>query len=114
MPPEHQATAGDLDLFGHASLFHFVCLAQTPTGIRVLRDWLLEPAVPDEIERRQRAVVELAPRLELRQTLILEGRLLADRGNVTGRFLAWAESEPWLAARPWLVWLCRIAPPPWS
>ena len=115
VPPEHQATAGDLDLFGHASLFHFAVPAQTPTGIRVLRDWLLEPAAPDEIVRRQQAVVELAPRLDLRQTLILEGRLLADRGNATGRFLAWAEERS-LAGRSALAGLAvpDHTRPPWS
>ena len=110
LPPEHRATAIDLDLFGHASIFHFLCSAQTPAGIRVLRDWLLEPAAPDEVRRRQAAVVELAPCLPLRQTLILEGLLLADRGTTTTRFLEWAEGVPWLGTRPWLVWLCRSTP----
>ena len=105
VPPQQRAVADDLDLFGHGSLFHWLCAAQTPTGIRVLRDWLLEPAAPEEIPRRQQALVELAPRLELRQTLTLEGRLLADRGQATERFLSWAEGRPWLTARPWLLWL---------
>ena len=109
VPPEHQAVAADLDLFGHASLFHLLCSANTPLGIRVLRDWLLEPASPDEIQRRQHATAELAPHLDLRQTLILEGRLLADRGRTAERFVEWAEGDPWLAARPWLRWLCRGA-----
>ena len=78
-------------------------------GIRTLRDWLLEPAPPAEIQGRQQAVAELAPHLELRQTLTLEGRLLTDRGRAAERFVEWAESDPWLAARPWLRWLCRIA-----
>jgi len=109
-PPPQRAVADDLDLFGHGSLFHWLCAAQTPTGIRVLRDWLLEPASPEEIPRRQQALVELAPRLELRQTLTLEGRLLADRGQATDRFLSWAEGRPWLTDRPWLLWPCRTIP----
>ena len=108
VPPQHEATADDLDLFGHASLFHFLNSANTPIGIRAMRDWLLEPAAPDEIKRRQQAAVELAPHLDLRQTLILEGRLLADRGEAMERFVDWAEGGPWLAPRPWLLWLCRI------
>jgi len=110
VPPEHQAVADDLDLFGHASLFHFLCSANTPLGIGTLRDWLLQPAGPDEIQRRQRAVVELAAQLELRERLALEGRLLADRGRATDRFLNWTEEKPWLASRPWLLWPCRIVP----
>lgn len=107
VPPKHQSLAADLDLFGHASLFHLLCSANTPQGIRVLRDWLLEPAPTDEIRRRQLALAELAPHLELRQTLILEGRLLVDRGRTAERFAEWVEGGPWLAARPWLRWLCR-------
>jgi len=110
VPPEHRATADDLDLIGHASMFQFLCTANTPMGIRVLRDWLFEPASPDEIRLRQQAVAELAPQLELRETLILEGRLLADRGNAAERFIQWGEGDPWLGARPWLLWLCRILP----
>ncbi len=45
--------------------------------------------------------------MDLRQTLIVEGRLLADRGRTAERFVQWAEAAPWLARRPWLRWLCR-------
>lgn len=110
VPPEHQAVAGDLDLFGHASLFHFLCVANTPTGLTVLRDWLLEPAPPDEVRLRQQAVAALAPQIELREDLNVEGRLLGDRGNATERFVEWAQGPPWLLARPWLLWLCRLIP----
>jgi hypothetical protein len=107
-PPQYESVADDLDLFGHASLFHFLNQANTPIGIRELRDWLLQPAAPDEIKRRQQAAVELAPKLDLRQTLMLEGLLLADRGEAMERFVDWAEGGPWLARRPWLLWMCRI------
>ncbi len=107
VPPRHQAVADDLDLFGHASLFQMVCAANTPIGAETLRDWFLETASVEETQRRQQAVTELAPHLELRQTLDLEGRLLPDRGRATARFLEWAEDEPWLARRPRLLWLLR-------
>ncbi|MFZ1932383.1 MAG: hypothetical protein WCB27_16240 [Thermoguttaceae bacterium] len=107
VPPQHRAVAADLDLFGHASLFHLLCAANTPLGIRVLRDWFLEPAAADKVARRQRATAELASHLDLRQTLIVEGRLLADRGRTAERFVQWAEDALWLAPRPWLRWLCR-------
>ena len=54
VPTQHEATSLDLDLFGHASLFHLVCTANTPAGIRTLRDWLLEPASPEEINAGKR------------------------------------------------------------
>ncbi len=107
VPPQYRATADDLDLFGHASLFHLLNLAGTLFGKRILRDWLLEPAKPEDIGRRQQAVAELAPYLDLRQTLMLEGRLLADGGNRAESFVDWAEGCPWLLLRPWLLWLCR-------
>jgi len=107
VPAEHQAVADDLDLFGHASLFQMLCAANTPIGIETLRDWLLLRASAEEIRQRQQAVRELAPHLELRQMLDLEGRLLADRGRTVGRFLEWAEGKPWFAAHPRLAWLLR-------
>jgi hypothetical protein len=107
VPPQHRAVAADLDLFGHASLFHLLCSACTPLGIRTLRDWFLEPAAASEVQPRQLATAELASHLDLRQTLIVEGRLLADRGRTAERFVEWAEGDPWLAPRPWLRWLCR-------
>ena len=65
LDPSAAAAATDLDLFGHASLFHMMCLASTPQGVDVLRDWLLEPAEPDEICARQEAAQELAGEVEL-------------------------------------------------
>lgn len=110
VPAAHGALSNDLDLFGHASLFQLLCCASTPVGVRVLRDWLLHPAPPDEIKTRQLAVVELAPRVDLREQLLLEGRLLAGGGDAVQRFLDWAESPTWLARRPWLTWTCRLLP----
>ena len=107
VPPQHQAVADDLDLFGHASLFQMLCAANTPLGIETLRDWLVEGASAAEVHQRQQAVRELAQHLELRQTLDLEGRLLVDRGRAAARFLEWAEDKPWLARRPRLLWLLR-------
>ena len=108
VPAEHQAVATDLDLFGHASLFHLLCTANTPLGSTRCA-WFLQPAAAEEVQRRQLATAELAPHLDLRQTLILEGRLLADRGRTAERFVQWAEGDPWMTRRPWLRWTCRAA-----
>jgi hypothetical protein len=35
LPSQHQSVSHDLDLFGHASLFHLLCTANTPTGRQV-------------------------------------------------------------------------------
>ena len=108
VPRQHQALARDLDLFGHASLYHLLCVANTPVGRRVLRDWLLETATPEEIRSRQRSVSDLAPLWQLRRELDLEGRLLADRGKGVEQFIEWASGQPWLLQRPWLLWTCRL------
>ncbi|MGW8256505.1 MAG: MutS-related protein [Thermoguttaceae bacterium] len=107
VPAKYKPITDDLDLFGHASLFHWLCTAVTSIGVRTLRDWILHPAGADEIKRRQQAVLELAPLIELRQTLIANGLLLTDDGRATDSFTRWAEDTPWLTRRPWLLWLSR-------
>jgi len=110
VPAEHSATAHDLDLFGHGSLFHLVCSAHTPKGIELLRDWLLEPALPDEVARRQQSVEELAPRRLEREQLMLRGSLVAAGLASPTTFVDWAEEKSWLGGRPILKWCSRIAP----
>lgn len=100
--------ARDLDLFGPASLFHLLGTARTPPGRATLGRWLLEPAPPEEIRRRQQAVAELAERLALRQELELRGRRLEQAHPDPEPFLAWAEGKPWLLARPALLWTARL------
>jgi len=65
--------AADLDIFGHGSLFERLCTARTHSGEDILGSWLLAPAGIDEIRRRQGAVGELAPQLDLREGLALAG-----------------------------------------
>ncbi len=97
----------DLDLAGRASLWRLLGTARSPLGDALLADWLLQPAAPETIAARQRAAAELVGRLELRQELErLAGELPAAAGDGE-RLLAWAESPPWLLARPWLSWLAR-------
>lgn len=110
VPGEHAAVARDLDVFGRRSLFHFLCQAHTPLGIETLRDWLLNPASPAEVDERQRSVRELGPLVELREQLVLRGRQLSTSTTGPQKFIAWAEGEPWLAARPWLAWITRLLP----
>lgn len=59
--------AADLDLFGPASLFEYLCEARTSLGEDVLAGWLLAPATAWEVTRRQEAVAELRPMLPLRE-----------------------------------------------
>ena len=65
--------AADLDLFGAGSLFERLCTARTKAGEEALAAWLLAPASPETIASRHEAVVELRPRLDLREDLELLG-----------------------------------------
>lgn len=80
----------DLGLFGLVSLARLLGTAATPAGRRELGRWLLDPADPATLRRRQPAVAELAADLELRQELELAGRLARSSG----------ESSPTTVPRP--------------
>jgi hypothetical protein len=92
--------ARDLDLFGKGSLFELLCTARTRPGADALAGWLLAPASAAEVRARQRAVAELAPRLDLREELAVLGEDV--RADVhPERLAAWAEAPRVLPA--WLV-----------
>lgn len=59
MNPQHPY-ANDLDLFGHASLFQYINRTQSEQAGQLLANWLLEPASPDAIIERQKAISALA------------------------------------------------------
>ena len=72
LDPKH-LYAGDLDLFGPASLFQLISGARTRMGEETLASWLLETAPPDTVAARQECVRELAPKLDLREDLSVLG-----------------------------------------
>ena len=108
--PERHRYAGDLDILGHASLQHLLNTASTPAGLATLQSWLLAPASPATVRERQPAVAELAPNVEFRDATTVFGRQMGLTPAAYERFLAWAEGEPWLARRRWLLWVARILP----
>ncbi len=61
----------DLDLFGKGGLFDLIAISRTAAGEDILASWLLHPAEPAEALLRQSAVVELTPKLQLREDLAL-------------------------------------------
>ena len=104
-PIADHAYAGDLDLFGAAALAQLLGPAASATGERVLDEWLLAPASPDEVAARQRAARTLAPMVEWRERLALRGRATrAARWQDIEAFVAWAESPPALAGPVLTVW----------
>src|SRR5205085_5312810 len=81
--------AVDLDLFGEGSLFERLSTARTSMGEETLAAWLKAPAAPADVTLRQQAVVELAPRLDLKEDLAVMGMDL--RADVNPKTLAaWA------------------------
>jgi predicted ATPase len=102
--------AGDLDIFGHASLFHLLDTVGTQMGEETLGRWLRAPASPEEVKERQEAVAELAALIDLRDELQLRGRLAGEEKADPRPFLEWAEGKPWLRGRTWLVVWAWITP----
>ncbi len=101
----------DIDVCGTASLFRLLTPVTLPPGVATLREWLLTPAGPEEIRARQQAVEELAPLVELRQSLEARGRLVESPSpEATERFLRWAEGGPWLAGHAWVRVVAWVLP----
>lgn len=105
---DERPIARDLSLFGRASVAHLLGTVHTPRGKATLSDWLLHPATPEEIVKRQEAVAELAPEIDLRQEVEVGVRPMEKSPPDLEPFLRWAEGEPWLLHRPGLVWLARL------
>lgn len=98
--PETHPYAGDLHVFGHASLARLVGPVTTAAGRRTLSAWLLEGASPAGVGVRQEAVAELGADLDFRQELAALGRGAEPGGQaVLDEFLAWAEGPVWLLER---------------
>lgn len=91
LDPDHPY-APDLDIFGVGSLFERLCTARTRSGEVTLSSWLLAPAPPDVLAARREAVVELRPRLDLREDLELLGADVRS-GVDPAALAAWGE-EP--------------------
>ncbi len=102
--PEH-LYAEDLDLFGAGGLFELLATARTEGGEKLLAGWLLAPATPETIVRRQQAVSELQPRLDLREDLAVLGPEIHAAVR-TSDLLSWATAPPQLTA----VWPRVVLP----
>jgi hypothetical protein len=77
----HHPYAGDLDLFGHASLFQLLSTARTGGGEKRLASWLQSPATVDQLHARHEAIDELRPLLDLREQLVILGDDVAASTN---------------------------------
>ena len=95
---ETHAYAGDLDVFGKASLFQLLDATSTRFGEEVLARWLSgEDTAGDfgeAIRARQAAVKDLATRVALREELAVVGSLLDEAAKPDPRpFVMWAGQQ---------------------
>ena len=102
--PDH-LYADDLDVFGRGSLFELLATTRTLGGEAVLARWLLNPAPAETIVARQRAIDELAPRLDLREAIAVLGPEVQSRVR-TEDLQAWAAAAPLLTS----TWPRLVAP----
>jgi hypothetical protein len=109
IPPERFHLCKDLDLFGQASLFKILSITKTPLGVRTLAGWMMNPADPDQIQKRQQAVNRLTDQLQLREELQLLAKSVADSRTDPDHLLEWAKGSLWLEKRPGLRYFTRVS-----
>jgi hypothetical protein len=110
IPDEFASLANDLNLFGRASLFQWLCVANTSMGRETLRDWILYPASPEVIRDRQAKVKVLAKEKAWREDLEVTSKLLAASPRGPQAFIDWSEGEIWQDNHPVLRWFARLLP----
>jgi len=83
----------DLDIFGKASLFRYICRTTSRPASDRLAEYLKNPAPLSEILLRQEAVAELQPLTDWRQELMILGYVNAGAGNDPAPLMQWLSSE---------------------
>lgn len=107
---EHPYTL-DLDIFGQASLFQLINVTNTYAGRQTLRKSLSRPKKTKAlITARQKAVIDLAERLDWRQQFQATGMKFARYSSDPKRLINWAKEAGKISHRfSWLLVL-RILP----
>ncbi len=83
----------DLDIFGKASLFQYICRTTSRPASDRLAGYLKHPAALEEILLRQETVAELQPLTDWRQELMTLGYLNAGAGNDPAPLMQWLRSD---------------------
>jgi hypothetical protein len=99
--PASHPYAGDLDVFGSASLVQLFPALSAAPGRTTLASWLLSGADPGELVLRQRAVAELKDRIEWRDELILHTRRINNSAGRLHAFREWAGQDGWPGRTRW-------------
>jgi hypothetical protein len=106
---DHHLYANDLDLFGRGSLFELLSIARTRAGEDALASWLKTAADRPTITERQRAISELAPALDFRESIAIVG---ADATALRSDWLVeWGAKPPLLSPRwaRYIAWAITAA-----
>lgn len=91
---EEHPFSSDLDVFGPASLYEQLNVAETPGGAERLAAWLKAPGPIATAKARQRSAQELADELNLRERLAVAGMSAASEVRAVGAatlLLKWAK-----------------------
>lgn len=83
----------DLDIFGKASLFQYICRTTSKPASDKLAEYLKQPALRGVILQRQSAVAELQPLTDWRQKMMTLGHLNAGAGSDPAPLIQWLESS---------------------
>ena len=83
----------DLNIFGKASLFRYICRTTSRPASDRLAEYLKQSALREEILLRQEAVAELQPLTDWRQELMTLGYLNAGAGNDPAPLMQWLKSD---------------------
>ncbi len=103
--------AGDLDVFGHGSLFQRLDETSTQAGERVLAAWLSQPAKTSaEVIQRQAALKELAGLVDFRQRLVAETRQAVAQKADPSKFIRWVENGSSILSLKWAFFLAHVLP----
>ena len=73
--------SNDLDIFGDSSIYHYINRTTLSKSSDTLAAWLLTPANNQEIEDRNKAVVELSAKIEWRQKIFVLGYSLKEENK---------------------------------
>jgi hypothetical protein len=107
---EHQYSI-DLDIFGRASAFQWINNTFTYTGRQMLKNVLTIPYKDvNIIHERQKAITELADKLEWRQEFQAEGMSDNSRMHDPKHLLDWAEADSNVYTHKWVEWFIRLMP----
>ena len=102
---------GDLDVFGHGSLFQLLDETSTQAGEKLLAGWLSAPSKSAvEIRERQQALKELAPLIDFRQRLVSETRQVVTQKADPSQFIRWVENGSSIASLKWAFAIAHVQP----